>query len=181
MAAAAYVAARGGTSLKNGGSGVGLVNLDAQINVGGSQNSDEYAKEYLKVVAQLKTDEVLFASSGWNSRWSESYRGNLVKLKRLSYGVPSNADRYNDAHWLNKAIYPIEFSFTIDGINGFKVGDVIKTSLIPKHYNLDWDITFTLSKLTHKVTPSTWETNISTQARLTRGAPGYMGETKGGY
>ncbi len=181
MAAAAYIAARGGTSLLNGGKGAGLVNLDAQINLGGSQNSDEYATEYLKVVAQLKTDEVLFASSGWNSKWSESYRGNLVKLKRLSYGVPSKSDGYNDAHWLNKAIYPIEFSFTIDGINGFKVGDVIKTSLIPKHYNLDWDITFTLSKLTHKVTPSTWETNISTQARLTRGAPGYMGETKGGY
>jgi hypothetical protein len=181
MAAAAYIAARGGTSLLNGGKGAGLVNLDAQINLGGSQNSDEYATEYVKVVEQLSKDEVLFASSGWNSKWSESYRGNLVKLKRLSYGVPSKSDGYNDAHWLNKAIYPIEFSFTIDGINGFKVGDVIKTSLIPKHYNLDWDITFTLSKLTHKVTPSTWETNISTQARLTRGAPGYMGETKGGY
>jgi hypothetical protein len=94
----------------------------------------------------------------------------------LASGLPP--DEVTDAHWLNKAIYPIEFSATIDGINGFKFGDVLKTSLIPKHYNEAWDITFTVTKITHKVTPSTWETTLQTAARLSQYAPGYGDESK---
>jgi hypothetical protein len=70
------------------------------------------------------------------------------------------------AHWLNMAIYPIELTLTIDGINGFKFGDVIKTNLIPSHYNTRWGVVFTVTKIIHKVTPSTWETTLHTAARL---------------
>ena len=68
--------------------------------------------------------------------------------------------------WLNRAIYPIEFTVTLDGINGFKLGDVVTTSLIPKHYFVDWGIVFTVIKIVHKINVSTWETTLNTVARL---------------
>lgn len=177
MAAAAYIAARGGNALISGqGDGAGIVNLDNQLNLGGYTNEKEYRDEYNKTLEEMKTAERTLASSGWNSAWSETYRGSLIKYKRLASGLPP--DDVADAHWLNKAIYPIEFSATIDGINGFKFGDVLKTSLIPKHYNEAWDITFTVTKITHKVTPSTWETTLQTAARLSQYAPGYGDESK---
>lgn len=172
MASAAYIAARGGTALiSEQGKGAGIVNLDNQLNLGGYTNVEEYRKEYKKTLDEMVVAEKTLATSGWNSAWSETYRGLLIKYKRLAAGLPP--DEVTDAHWLNKAIYPIEFSVTIDGINGFKFGDVIKTSLIPKHYNESWDISFTVTKITHKVTPSTWETTLQTAARLSQFAPGY--------
>jgi hypothetical protein len=179
MASAAYIAARGGRSLledKAGGSG--LVNLDTQISLGGYQNIEEYKKQYAITLNDLETNGVSLAQSGWSTAWSETFRGNLIKYKRLAGGMP--LELTSDAHWLNKAIYPIEFNFTIDGIHGFKFGDVIKTSLIPKHYNVDWDISFTITKIGHKVTPSTWETTVQTAARLSRDAPGFYGSDNKG-
>ena len=176
MASAAYIAARGGTSLLANGKekgGVGIVNLDNQLNLGNYTNEKEYMGEFIKTLAELKDAEMSLAQAGWNSNWSELYRGLLIKYKRLAAGVPN--DMVQDAHWLNRAIYPIEFSATIDGINGFKFGDVLKTSLIPKHYNEWWDVSFTVTKITHKVTPSTWETTLQTAARLSQYAPGYFG------
>ena len=180
MASAAYIAARGGSSLLEDSSngGAGLVNLDTQISLKGYQNITEYKKEYEITLKDLESNGVSLANSGWNSAWSETFRGNLIKYKRLASGMPLEST--TDAHWLNKAIYPIEFTFTIDGIHGFKFGDVIKTSLIPKHYNIDWDISFTITKILHKVTPSIWETTIQTAARLSRDAPGFYAPGKGG-
>lgn len=178
MASAAYIAARGGRSLlEDPKGGAGLINLDTQISLLGYQNIEEYKKEYKITLDDLEKNGISLANSGWNSAWSETFRGNLIRYKRLAGGMPIEST--TDAHWLNKAIYPIEFTFTIDGIHGFKFGDVIKTSLIPKHYNIDWDISFTVTKITHKVTPSIWETTIQTAARLSRDAPGFYGSGKG--
>jgi hypothetical protein len=72
---------------------------------------------------------------------------------------------------LNQCVYPIQLTLTIDGINGFKFGDVIKTTLIPRHYNVNWDIVFTVTKIEHKVTVNSWETTLHTAARLSLDSP----------
>lgn len=165
MAAAAYIAARGQNAKSQGGDGQGIQNLEVTLNLRGFQNEKEYRAELTKTQDQLKKDLDALAKSGWNSAWSELIRGNLIKLKRLTLD-PHDVGKGLGTSWLNRAIYPIEFSLTLDGINGFKFGDVIQTSLIPKHYNEQWGIVFTVLKITHKVTLSSWETSINTVARL---------------
>lgn len=165
MAAAAYIAARGQGSIERGGSGQGLQSLEVSMNLRGFQNEEEYKKEVEKVRGELEKDLDVLGKSGWNSDWSEMIRGNLIKLKRLTI-EPHDQTTGLGTSWLNRAIYPIEFSLTLDGINGFKFGDVISTSLIPKHYNVDWKVVFTVIKVVHKVTTSTWETTLYTAARL---------------
>lgn len=166
MAAAAYIAARGQQSKnESGDGGVGVQNLEIAMNLKGYQNEKEYRAELLKTRAELKKNEDALAKSGWHPTWSELYRGGLIKLKRLTIEPHDSATSLGTS-WLNRAIYPIEFSLTLDGINGFKFGDVIKTSLIPKHYNVDWGIVFTVTKVVHKVTLGTWETTLHTVARL---------------
>ena len=165
MAAAAYIAARGHGAISQGGKGQGIQNLEVTMNLRGFQNIDEYTKELNKTRSQLNQDLAALLKSGWNSSWSELIRGNLIKLKRLTL-EPYDKQKGLGTSWLNRAIYPIEFSLTLDGINGFKFGDVIQTSLIPKHYNEQWGIVFTVIKINHKVTLSSWETTIQTAARL---------------
>ena len=90
-------------------------------------------------------------------------RGSLAAFKK-------NATETNDGaganHWLNQAAYPIDLTLTIDGINGFKFGDVIRTTAIPRRYNVDWDMVFTVTKISHKIDSGTWETTLNTKARI---------------
>jgi len=165
MAAAAYIAARGQGAIDRGGSGQGIQNLEVTLNLKGFQNVETYKAEVKKITDELYNDLNVLGKAGWTEAWSELIRGTLIKLKRLTI-EPQDPVTGLGTSWLNRAIYPIEFSVTLDGINGFKFGDVIKTSLIPKHYNVDWDIVFTVIKVVHKVTTSTWETTLYTAARL---------------
>ena len=83
----------------------------------------------------------------------------MVKLKRSA--------TTSDAHWIHKAIYPVDFSVTIDGINGFKFGDTLSTNLVPKVYNTDYEMIFTVTKISHVIENKDWQTTIETKARIT--------------
>lgn len=99
--------------------------------------------------------------AGFNNSWGEQFRGALVSFKKMSVDRPNNT-----AHWLNAAAYPIDFTLTIDGINGFKFGDVISTTAVPKRYNVDYKMVFTVTKISHKIDAGTWETTLQTKARI---------------
>jgi hypothetical protein len=164
---AAYIAARGEeVALTNPEVDVGKappMSVDVDLSFGEFKNKKEYDDQYAKNIEEKKKAEQSAVDNGFNERWSDTYRGILTKLKRLKYKPDADG---TGAHWLNMAIYPIELTLTIDGINGFKFGDVIKTNLIPSHYNTRWGVVFTITKIIHKVTPSTWETTLHTAARL---------------
>lgn len=164
---AAYIAARGEeVSITNPEVDVKKappVSVDIDLSFGEYKNKKEYDDQYKKNIEEKKKAEESAVDNGFNERWSDTYRGILTKLKRLKYKPDDDG---TGAHWLNMAIYPIELTITIDGINGFKFGDVIKTNLIPSHYNTRWNVVFTITKIIHKVTPSTWETTLHTAARL---------------
>jgi hypothetical protein len=164
---AAYIAARGEeVALTNPEVEVGKappMSVDVDLSFGEFKNKTEYDTQYAKNIEEKKKAEQSAVDNGFNERWSDTYRGILTKLKRLKYKPDADG---TGAHWLNMAIYPIELTLTIDGINGFKFGDVIKTNLIPSHYNTRWGVVFTVTKIIHKVTPSTWETTLHTAARL---------------
>ena len=118
-------------------------------------------------------EEGQVGKTGFTQEWCDNYRTLLTKYKRLATSAPYKSTRGIGvgSQWLNRAIYPVEFTVTIDGINGFKFGDVLKTTMIPRHYNIDWDIVFTVTKIIHKVTPSVWETTLNTAARLSLDNP----------
>ncbi len=175
---AAYIAARGeeahltnpelndstsGTAGTSGNGKAPPMSVDVDLAFGEWKDKAEFDKQQEQNKKEKAEAEERAEKDGFNERWSDTYRGILTKWKRLKYKPDPDG---TGAHWLNMAIYPIELTLTIDGINGFKFGDVIKTNLIPSHYNERWNVVFTVTKIIHKVTPSTWETTLNTAARL---------------
>lgn len=175
LAFAAYIAARGQEANAKGGdfrkstpySG------DATLSRPVERDQDEYDKQSKINEKEKEKEETNVGTQGFTQEWCDNYRSILTKTKRLTTRASYRTGRNIPigGHWLNKAIYPVEFSVTIDGINGFKFGDVLKTTMIPRHYNVDWDMVFTVTKILHKVTPSTWETTLNTAARLSLDSP----------
>ena len=136
----------------------------------------EYKKQRNENNINKKNEEEMVTKEGFNERWSDQYRALLVKYKRLSSGGTylSGRNFRVGGHWLNRAIYPVEFSVTIDGINGFKFGDALKTQMVPKIYNTDYNMIFTVNKITHVIKENDWETTIDTYSRITT-IPGDFG------
>lgn len=149
LAAAAFTKARGSRNANN----------DTPI----SQNKkpEEPKKTQDEMVAHLEK----FASSGFNEKWSETYRGLQSRLKKVSAIGDGKSP-----HWLTKTIYPVELSITIDGISGFTFGNIITTNLLPQEY-VAAKMVFAITKIDHKITPHIWETTLSTVCRLDADSP----------
>ena len=144
MAAAAYIAARGQKSQ----TGSSPQSLEVTLNLQGYQNKKQYDEALKTAEGDLEKHVASLKDAGWNPTLSEMIRGGLMTVKRTTL-MPKDKNGLGTS-WLNRAIYPIEFTVTLDGINGFKFGDVVTTSLIPKHYFVDWGIVFTVTKIVHK-------------------------------
>jgi hypothetical protein len=170
MATAAYASARSTGS--PGSSSPGMKPNNALVDVTPTRDKDVGAFNTEKtgnaagtgttgvkgdIIAKADTG----AKSGFNNSWSEQMRGSLAALKK------NTTDRVNNSgHWLHQAAYPIDFTITIDGINGFKFGDTIKTTAIPKRYNKEYKMVFTVTKISHKIDESGWETTLNTKSRI---------------
>jgi len=150
LATAAFVAARGKTKPEQ---------TDLQISRPNQRDLTVYETEYND--ALINAGLLLLRSNmyGFSDSWSEQFRGFLVKLRRSSTA--------SDSHWMHRAIYPVDFSVTIDGINGFKFGDTLSTNLIPKVYNTEYEMIFTVTKISHIIENKDWQTTIETKARIT--------------
>jgi hypothetical protein len=150
VATAAFVAARGNTKPE-------------QTNVQVSRAKDRDIKTYQYEYDRALEDAALLlfnaGAYGFSESWSEQLRGFLVKMKRSA--------TTSDSHWLFNAIYPVDFSVTLDGIHGFKFGDTLKTNMIPSIYNSDYEMVFTVTKINHVIENKDWQTTLTTKARLT--------------
>ena len=107
---------------------------------------------------QIESQKGGFLSNGAGPTFSTGMKGNYAKYKRAS---PAN----ESTHWLTKVLYPIDFSVTIDGIDGFKFGDVVKTNLIPDRYTKE-GMVFVITKIGHTIQNGVWETTLNTKARI---------------
>ena len=148
LAAAAFTKARG----------AGTANLEAPV----SSNTPGARTEPKDTQDEIDKHLAAFATSGFNNSWCEAYRALLTKLKKVT---PEGGG----AHWLNKVIYPVDFTLTIDGVSGFTFGNVITTNLIPVKYK-NAKMVFTVTKIDHKITPGAWETTLHTVSRLNAGS-----------
>jgi hypothetical protein len=156
-ATAAFVAARGNVKPETS---------DVQVAKNEQRDKQVFWREYNTAIGNIRSLANVAKSRGFNQNWSESFRANLVKYKKTSLN--------NDAHWLYNAVYPVNLSITIDGIYGFKFGDTLKTQMIPKTYNSDYNMIFTVSKITHVIRDNDWETTLDTFSRITT-IPGDFG------
>lgn len=156
-ATAAFVAARGNVKPEVS---------DVQVAKNDQRDKQTFWREYNTAIGNMRSLANVAKARGFNQNWSESFRANLVKYKKTSLN--------NDAHWLYNAVYPVNLSITIDGINGFKFGDTLKTQMIPRTYNSDYNMVFTVSKITHIIKENDWETTLDTFSRITT-IPGDFG------
>lgn len=148
-ATAAFVAARGSATPEQ---------TNVQVSRAKDRNIAAYETEYRLTLGNAALLLFNGAQTGFSESWSEQLRGFLVKLRKSATTT--------DSHWLYKAIYPVDFSVTIDGINGFKFGDTLTTNMIPELYNTEYKMVFTVTKITHVIENKDWSTTISTKARI---------------
>ncbi len=65
--------------------------------------------------------------------------------------------------------FPLKLSVTLDGVEGFKFGDTITTSYLPKRYQDPYGnlkIVFTVTKYEHKITNNDWTTTLEALCRI---------------
>ena len=76
------------------------------------------------------------------------------------------AQYYNDTTKPDEESYlfPVEFSATIDGIEGFKFGNAVTTNYLPSQYL--GKVGFTITKVQHSISAGDWTTTINTICRL---------------
>jgi hypothetical protein len=61
-------------------------------------------------------------------------------------------------------LYPLGFSATFDGVEGFKFGNTVTTNYLPSAYK--GKVVFTITKVSHDISMSDWTTTIETVCRL---------------
>jgi len=157
MATAAFVAARGdGKTPPN--------NSDTSTAIKKQKDEEAFKKQYDEALKNYTESIEKAKERGFNDAWSDKVRSSLSKIKKMKIGT---SGAKNDVHWLNNAVYPIDLSITIDGISGFKFGDVITTNLVPKQYYTDYKMVFTVTKINHTIKDGIWETTLNTKSRIT--------------
>lgn len=168
-AAAAYVAARGSQRTENQPSNSDVKNTPT-AGTGAQPPSVQMTNNQNAAQTDMAAKIAAALNDGFNNSWGEQFRGLITKWKKtLIQSTPPGGGNGN-GHWMNKAVYPIDLTLTIDGIMGFKFGDTIRCLAIPARYNRDpWNVTFTVTKVSHKIDAGAWTTTLNTKARVSMG------------
>lgn len=95
-------------------------------------------------------------------------------VKALVNELSSPAERakkgqYNDGNDFSQVPFPLTFSVTLDGIEGFKFGDTIASNYLPSRYLKKGGgakVVFTVTKYEHKIANNDWTTTVDALARI---------------
>jgi hypothetical protein len=111
---------------------------------------EETHKKYLKELREAIKDY------GKNSLTKE-YKNSLSE--KLSKYVQFPKPKIQETNQLKAPVIPFDCSFTIDGINGFKYGDIVQFNGLPKRYTQN--AVFSIISITHTVDNSgIWTTQL---------------------
>jgi hypothetical protein len=69
----------------------------------------------------------------------------------------------------DKNLWPLNLEIELDGCHGFRFGDVVGTSFMPKVYNGS-KVQFVVTEATHEIAGNDWVTKLKTQCFLGSGA-----------
>ena len=124
------------------------------------QLADDWKTEHNTVVYQLALTKEKIAKK------PEKDEQLIKELKQiLEKYVTYFTDDIEKSIGNNKSIFPMELEFTIDGINGFKYGDVLNFNGLPKRYTDSF--VFTVLGIEHTVSnEGEWTTKIKCNPRI---------------
>ena len=115
--------------------------------------ADEYTKRHKNAILQLIRSKKLF---GLTPKLAE--KSNALYKQLNTYLMFPTSDIKQSAQ-ITAPIFPFSAEFTIDGINGFKYGDVITFDALPEKYRIN--TVFSIIGITHKVgSDGGWYTTI---------------------
>jgi hypothetical protein len=119
----------------------------------------DFAKEHINALSDLAVKKYTFSQR-------PSDKQNIQNLQRaiekyVTYFTPN----IEESVGTNKSIFPMDLEFTIDGINGFKFGDVLNFAGLPKRYTDSF--IFTIIGVSHNITTAgEWTTTIKCIPRI---------------
>jgi hypothetical protein len=128
-----------------------IINPDAQTQA--TDLANKYAETYQKYQEQLNQAKVEFSKNPT----SPNNRGSLLAALRKYIQYPTA--NIQTANQLTAPIFPFDAEFTIDGINGFRYGDVLQFNALPERYRRN--TVFSIINIDHTVSTSgEWTTKI---------------------
>ena len=120
---------------------------------------DDHKKNHANALSDLAKKKLAFAQQPGGETVYNSLKKSLQQY--ITYYDENIETSLNNT----KPIFPLEISFTIDGINGFKYGDVLNIRGIPGRYSRNF--VFMITGISHKVNAQgNWSTTISLVSRV---------------
>ena len=96
-----------------------------------------------------------------------SFDQNVNNVQSLKTALYTYTSKDEDSPMTNSFLLPLNFSLTLEGINGFKFGNIISSTYLPtkyiKHKN---KIVFIITKISDSIENGEWTTEIETQCNL---------------
>ena len=98
----------------------------------------------------------------WESLVDSTDSTTIQTMKDTVKALQEFTDVPADVEPSHPPILPINFSFTMDGINGFKWGNSLKVNDLPPRYS---GASFMVTAIDHSISADTWDTTIETVMR----------------
>lgn len=153
-----YSGGRTGMTAGRGGNAKTLI----EDSPAGEDAQEQEVDEVEKALNQLSDAKKAMGVQGSTFTTRSNLRSALTQYK-------SNPPEYagGNGGWIDKTLYPLNLSLTIDGIAGLRFGNVIRTDWLPAKYKkLGQRIVFVITKVDHTISDNQWTTQIETQCRL---------------
>ena len=115
--------------------------------------SEKYKDLYEKYQEELKKSKAYFD-------FDPKSRDNIDRLQKalLKY-IQYPTDNISNSNKLSAPIYPFEVELTIEGINGFKYGDVVHIPALPERYRTQ--TIFSIINVVHNISSAgVWSTKL---------------------
>ena len=113
----------------------------------------KYAETHRKYVTELETQKIEYGKNMTDETIRTKLQESLKKYLQYPY------EKLGKSNQAIAPIFPWDVSFTIDGINGFRYGDVLTFDILPNKYVAN--TVFSIIGLTHTVTQDgQWKTDI---------------------
>ena len=123
-----------------------------------AKSAEEYKQFHTENLTVLKQSKL---QVGKNLDATE--RQNSLQKALVGY-IAYPTSKITDTTKFQRPIWPLNLEFTIDGINGFKYGDVLFFAGLPERYNKQF--VFCIKKIKHTISDSgEWTTTISCWSR----------------
>lgn len=118
----------------------------------------DYAEKHYAAVETLRETQIKLAEN-----FADQERQTALNNALIEY-IKYPKERMSDSVLIGSPQFPYEVSFTIDGISGFRYGDVLEFLGIPKRYRNN--TVFSIKNIQHNVdTSGMWTTKITCMMR----------------